>query len=191
MWPRVLSTCICQNLKPYTGDGDILSLKNSRVGRKTLHKLKPKDSLVEIGPGVLEKIVKFRWCILAIISPWKLAWPKTFFGWNWPRGSGEDCQILLMYFGYYLPLEFGMALKTNLNPLNKRILFARFGWNWPYGSGEDFLYVVDVILPFRYKGLEPSFQKTWIPFTQGCFVPSLVEIGLVVNFAIIFPWKRV
>ena len=24
------------------------------------------------------------------------------------------------------------------------------------------------------------FEETWIPFTQGYFVPSLVEIGLVV-----------
>ena len=26
-----------------------------------------------------------------------------------------------------------------------------------------------------------SFEQTWIPFTQGCFVPSLVEIGSVVS----------
>ena len=25
-----------------------------------------------------------------------------------------------------------------------------------------------------------SFEQTWIPFTQGCFVPKLVEIGSVV-----------
>ena len=25
-----------------------------------------------------------------------------------------------------------------------------------------------------------SFEQTWIPFTQGCFVPRLVEIGPVV-----------
>ena len=49
-----------------------------------------------------------------------------------------------------------------------------------------------------------SFEQTWIPFTQGCTVPNLVEIGLVVlgiedflilsmyfgYFAIISPWKR-
>ena len=28
------------------------------------------------------------------------------------------------------------------------------------------------------KGLGPSFEQTWIYFIQGCFVPSLVEIGL-------------
>ena len=26
------------------------------------------------------------------------------------------------------------------------------------------------------KGHGPSFEQTYIPFTQGCFVPSLVEI---------------
>ena len=30
------------------------------------------------------------------------------------------------------------------------------------------------------KGRGPSFEKTWIPITQRCFVPSLVEIGPVV-----------
>ena len=30
------------------------------------------------------------------------------------------------------------------------------------------------------KGRGPSFDKTLIRFTQGCFVPSLVEIGPVV-----------
>ena len=40
---------------------------------------------------------------------------------------------------------------------------------------------------FRYflvitlgKGYGPLFEQTWIPFTQGCFVRSLVEIGPVV-----------
>ena len=28
-----------------------------------------------------------------------------------------------------------------------------------------------------WKGQGHSFEQTWISFTQGCFVPSLVEIG--------------
>ena len=45
----------------------------------------------------------------------------------------------------------------------------------------------------------PSFEQTWIPFIQECFVSSLVEIGSVVpeqifrycKYAIIIsPWKR-
>ena len=35
-----------------------------------------------------------------------------------------------------------------------------------------------VISPWKRAG--PFIWKTWIPFTQGCFVPSLVEIGSVV-----------
>ena len=27
----------------------------------------------------------------------------------------------------------------------------------------------------------PSFEQTWIPFTQGCFVPSLVETDPLVR----------
>ena len=30
------------------------------------------------------------------------------------------------------------------------------------------------------KGRDPSFEQTWIPFTQGCFVPGLVVIGQAV-----------
>ena len=30
------------------------------------------------------------------------------------------------------------------------------------------------------NGQGPSFQQTWVLITQGCFVPSLVEIGPVV-----------
>ena len=69
------------------------------------------------------------------------------------------------------------------------------------------LYFINVFLlffnypPFE-KGQGPSFEHTWIPLTQGCFVPSLVEIGPVVleekilnfihvflYFLIISPWK--
>ena len=34
-----------------------------------------------------------------------------------------------------------------------------------------------------------SFEETWIPFTQGCFVPSLVEIGSVVLKKKMKMWK--
>ena len=30
------------------------------------------------------------------------------------------------------------------------------------------------------RGNGPSFEQTWIPFTQGCFMPSLVKIDPVV-----------
>ena len=48
-----------------------------------------------------------------------------------------------------------------------------------------FFNFVNVFLLFRHHlpfemGRGPSFEETWTPFTQGCFVPSLVEIGPVV-----------
>ena len=50
---------------------------------------------------------------------------------------------------------------------------------------DSFLNCVDVFLLFRNylpleKGEDPSFVQTWIPFTYGCFLQSLVEIGPVV-----------
>ena len=35
-----------------------------------------------------------------------------------------------------------------------------------------------IFSPWKKAG--PSFEQTWIPFTQGCFVPSLIKIGPVV-----------
>ena len=41
------------------------------------------------------------------------------------------------------------------------------------------------------KGFGPSFKQIWIPLTEGCFVHSWIEIGLVVlekilNFVNVF-----
>ena len=50
-----------------------------------------------------------------------------------------------------------------------------------------------------WKRVWPFIEQTWIPFTQGCFVPSLFEIDLVDFkillmyfriFLIISPWKK-
>ena len=48
-----------------------------------------------------------------------------------------------------------------------------------------FLNFVNAFLLFRNnlpleKGGALNLKKTWIPFTKGCFVPSLVEIDPVV-----------
>ena len=39
------------------------------------------------------------------------------------------------------------------------------------------------------KGRDPSLEETWIPPTQVCFVPSLVEIGPVVLEKRLKMWK--
>ena len=38
-----------------------------------------------------------------------------------------------------------------------------------------------LLLPPLEEGCQPSYVQTWFPLTQGCFVPSLVEIGLLVQ----------
>ena len=81
-------------------------------------------------------------------------------------------------------------------------------WNWPSGSGEeDFKFcwynsAILLLFPLR-KRQSPTFEQTWIPITQGCFVLTWLKLAqwfwrrLFKNvsmyfpyFAIIFPWKR-
>ena len=71
-----------------------------------------------------------------------------------------------------------VLLRTNLNPIQPRMLCAKVGWDWLRGSGEeDFLNFVNLFslflnyLPLE-KGGGPSFEETRTPFTQGCFVPN-------------------
>ena len=82
----------------------------------------------------------------------------------------------------------GLFIWTNLNPLHPRMLFAKFGWNWLCGSAEDFKFHTFVIIsPWKRAALH--FKKSWIPFTQECFVPSVVEIGPVVLEKTMKMWK--
>ena len=46
----------------------------------------------------------------------------------------------------------------------------------------------DNYLPLE-RGRGSSFEQTWIPFTQGCFEPSLVEIDPVVQEKNMKLWK--
>ena len=41
------------------------------------------------------------------------------------------------------------------------------------------IFAISLLSPL-WKGHGSSFEATWIPFTQGCLMPSLVEIGLVI-----------
>ena len=90
------------------------------------------------------------------------------------------------YLVFISPWErAGSFIWTNLSPLLPRMLCAKFGWNWPSGSGEeDFLissmYFHHFVIISPLKGRDPSFEQTWIPFTQEYFVPNLVEIDPVV-----------
>ena len=164
-------------------------------------------SLVEIGLVVLEKkILKMRQCIFAIslLSPLGKE-QRPSFEQTWiPYIQGciesslveigpvvlqkKNFLISSMYFRYFelSPLGKGRALHLNkLNPLHTRMLCAKFVWNMASGSEEeDFLissmYFRYFIMMSSWKRAGPFIWKTWIPFTQECFVPSLVEIGQVV-----------
>ena len=65
------------------------------------------------------------------------------------------------------------------------------------------IFTISLLPPLR-NGHDPSFEQTWILFTQWCFVTSFAEISPVVlekmfkflqcifsYFAIIFSWKMV
>ena len=105
--------------------------------------------------------------------------------WFWRRFL--NCLNIILVFLYYLPWEKGVALHLNKleSPPPKDALcqvwlkLAQCFWRRFLNI---FFYI---ILLFRYylpleKGRGPSFEQTWIPSTQGCFVPTLVEIGPVV-----------
>ena len=75
----------------------------------------------------------------------------------------------------------GALLLNKLDSRHPRMLCAKFGWNCWNGLGEeDFLlllmYFCDFVIIFFGKGRGPSFQQTWIPFSQKCIVPSLIKI---------------
>ena len=93
---------------------------------------------------------------------------------------------VLSPFRYYLPLEKGMAVHLNKleSPSANNALWhvwlklALWFRDEAFESLKmSFLYFI--ISPL-VKGRGPTFEQTWIHVTQGCFVPSLVEIGPVV-----------
>ena len=56
----------------------------------------------------------------------------------------------------------------------------------------NFSICISTILLYysRGKGNRPSFEQTLIRFTEGCFVPSLVDIGPVVLEKKIFKFRQ-
>ena len=124
----------------------------------------------------------------------------VMLGWKWPSGSGENFQKLsiLSCLLYTSPSPRDLSTSrmpssawknawpliwTNLNSLYPRILCVMFSWNWSSSSGENF-QKLSIFFHFCYylpleKGQGPSFERNWIPLTERCSVPSLVEIGPV------------
>ena len=111
-------------------------------------------SWVEIGSMVLEKkILKFHQCIFAIssFSPLGKGWGLSF-DYTW-------IPIIQKWF---------LSSLVEICPVfRRRFLSVNFV--------NEF---VPISLSSLEKGQGPSFEQTWILFTQGCFVQSLVKFGL-------------
>ena len=101
--------------------------------------------------------------------------------WFWRRRFSKVANVVFSLCCYYLPLKKCMA--PNLNkfefPLPKNTLchvllkIAHRFWSCQH------FFNLYYYLPWE-KGQGSLFERNWIPLTQGCSVPSLVEIGPVV-----------
>jgi hypothetical protein len=91
--------------------------------------------------------------------------------------------IVFLLFRYY-PLEKGYSLSLNKlkspSPMNDlcQLSLVKIGpvvlekkiFKWPHPNF-TFLWLSPL-----WRGPGPLFEQTWIPFTQGWFVPSLIEL---------------
>ena len=99
-------------------------------------------------------------CYFIIIPPWKKRSGPSF----------EQTWILFTQEFFVLSLVEISLNSTEIDPvvLEKKIFKFR-----------QYIFTL-LLLSHRGKGRGSSFEQTWIPFTYGCFVRSLVEIGPVV-----------
>ena len=102
-----------------------------------------------------------------------VVWRKRFF---------KFVNVLLQ-FCIHFPLEKGQCPSfEHPSPKDDLCKEMKFGWNWPSGSGGENFSNSSKLFPRYFKiilleeGQGPSYEKTFIPFTQWCFVPSFVEI---------------
>ena len=108
------------------------------------------------------------------------------FGWNWSSGFLKFFNVFLL-FPNYLPLEKDGPLHSNKLefPLPKNALCQVFLKLAKWFLRRSIFFILSMYLHYfviisPWKRAGPSFEQNWIPFTQGCFLPSLVEIGSVV-----------
>ena len=95
-----------------------------------------------------------------------------------------------MYFRYLVDIyprkKRGGIFEQTWVIITQRMLCAKFGLNWPNVSGGEDLKISPMYFAFLLiisicKRVGPSFEQTWIPFTEGWFVFCLVEIDPVVH----------
>ena len=93
-----------------------------------------------------------------------------------------------------LLLEKGGALHLNKleSPSPKdawcQVRLAHWCWRRRFKTFLS-MYFRYFVISSSWKRTSPSFKQTWIPFTQGYFVPSLVEIGPAVLEKKFQMWK--
>ena len=131
-------------------------------------------------------------CYFVIIFPWKRAlnfiWitlnslhPRMLcakFVRHWSCGF---LNVFLLFHNYLSLERVWPFIWINLNSFHPRS-FVEIGLvvlEKKIFKFRKYILLFHNYLPLE-KGCDPSFEQTWIPFTQGCFVPSLVEIGPVV-----------
>jgi hypothetical protein len=155
---------IC-NYLPFEEDLQTIYLNN-------LDSLYPRmiyTSLIEIGLLVLEKVLFFNintckygfpYCGPSR-HPWTMMW-----------------KILYLHYMYIRKLSCKYDLFWLSGSVEKKKEIINFKWPHPIFA---FLW-----LSPRWRGPGPLFQQLRIPFTQGWFIPSLIEIGLLVLEKIFF-----
>ena len=113
-----------------------------------------------------------------IISPWIL---------NPPSSKDALCQVwsklAQKFFKRFLNFINVFSLFCNYMYLSmeKGGVWSKLArWFWARFLNFINVFSLFLLLSPLGKGWGPSFVQTWIPFTQGYFVPSLVEISPVV-----------
>ena len=137
-----------------------------------------------VGPSFKKKTTKETWI--------------PFTQWYLVPSFVEICPVVLKkiflcpLFRYYLCMEKGGALHLNniespsqKDNLAKLVYIAQWFWRRRFFKMCHWFFFQNRYFPL-WKGRRPSFEQTWIPFTQGHFVPSLVEICPLVQETMFF-----
>ena len=116
------------------------------------------------------------------------------FGWNWSSGSGIEDFLILLFLNY-LPLEIDTSFQETWIHFIQGCMVPGLVEIGPVLLEKKILNFANVLLLFlNYLPLQieqgSSFEHTWIPFTKGCIVPSLVRIGPFVPEKKIFNFRQ-
>ena len=114
--------------------------------------------------------------------------PLAKLGWNWPSGSGEEDFLKLSIYFYHFPIIFpSPSFEQTWSPFTRGYFVPNLVEIGPVVLNRksfksyQFIFIISRFCPL-WEGRSPLFLKnTWVPFTKGYFVPSLVEIGLEEN----------